>query len=1029
MQSVEVVVAAGAGTRARAQEPGRVAEDAAEVLGGTVAKGGLGGLPGWGQKRRRLSGARPGAETLKKVAAAAAEILRPPPPTLYGRNAQCLALGQHDRLLLERILVLGGQSGGESFRLSMDVKKHSLSGLNLGGLGGAGGGAKGGGKAKTPNPAAAAVQDFGRILGLALQQDVLLARLALLGERPPSEFRLSMEVKKYFNPTLGKEGRAAALASAVADERMLHLSDKHALMLARLDLLEACPEAFRLSMSIKRFHWKETEKERSFRENVLEGARPEEVALQGGAGVGALEMERRRKLFEEREQKERERSARVQLVGRLLSLRHKEFPLGTRVWARPPGFTRWPGVIWSLRQCRRADMPALVEAYRKGFYLVHFYGDHTTSWCKAEDIIMMDPNDLDTNELRFETMKAWARKRRLGHAAKAVMEELKESLPIPSEELKRMKYLQASIVPISKGSTDNVCESCGEVDALLECSRCLNWFHPMCLNPPVADVRDCPKGCWTCPACDKQSFLEEDTEEKLIRYGLTPDWIIEGAAFNVFGLRPPCSERPYIAGLLDPCTNSKGDPNIPAEKLYDKSDNGLKASNAWAGYYIVLNPEFKAQVQWRFINRAIDEVENDRVPGIVLICRNSTDTAYFQRLTPYPRVLLRKSSVQFKDYDGTPIGFGIVVFCMAKKNCKDLYTRFFDIFAEHGEFNMPVDREFLVGDGFSSLLDRLKLMSSEQQRDNWILCSRCGKWRVVSYKECQEAEKTGDWTCKQIKGKRRGCHVEQTRAEVYGQKYMMYATRKEENELLAAYLEEDKFFEVDISDNEGSQGALEEEAQPANEGASDDISSDSFGDPSEDGRDDHDVGDGDDRVAPRGGGVPGTVSSGRRKSRTPFQRGHVTRSVARELQVQSEKHKDKAPPAAPVEVLTGAELVRATRIAANRAMMERLGLSRPPVQGEDERIVIPDISATAAVEPVPEQAMKEALEGAHRLAIKKAKAQQVKARIAVADRESDLQILQKTYAKLLEKATGAREEAERRLCVAEESLKEVEGQK
>ena len=43
-----------------------------------------------------------------------------------------------------------------------------------------------------------------------------------------------------------------------------------------------------------------------------------------------------------------------------------------------------------------------------------------------------------------------------------------------------------------------------------------------------------------------------------------------------------------------------------------------------------MNPEFSSQVQWRFINRAIDEVENDRVPALVLVCRNSTDTSYFQ---------------------------------------------------------------------------------------------------------------------------------------------------------------------------------------------------------------------------------------------------------------------------------------------------------------------------------------------------------------------------------------------------------------
>ncbi len=42
------------------------------------------------------------------------------------------------------------------------------------------------------------------------------------------------------------------------------------------------------------------------------------------------------------------------------------------------------------------------------------------------------------------------------------------------------------------------------------------------------------------------------------------------------------------------------------------------------------------------MNRAIDEVESGSVPAVLLVSRNSTDTAYFQRLLPYPRVHLRR---------------------------------------------------------------------------------------------------------------------------------------------------------------------------------------------------------------------------------------------------------------------------------------------------------------------------------------------------------------------------------------------------
>lgn len=51
-----------------------------------------------------------------------------------------------------------------------------------------------------------------------------------------------------------------------------------------------------------------------------------------------------------------------------------------------------------------------------------------------------------------------------------------------------------------------------------------------------------------------------------------------------------------VQGLLDPCTNSKIAPNIPAELLYDRRDDGLRLQNSWAGYHIILNPPYKSQV-------------------------------------------------------------------------------------------------------------------------------------------------------------------------------------------------------------------------------------------------------------------------------------------------------------------------------------------------------------------------------------------------------------------------------------------------
>ena len=264
---------------------------------------------------------------------------------------------------------------------------------------------------------------------------------------------------------------------------------------------------------------------------------------------------------------------------------------------------------------------------------------------------------------------------------------------------------------------------------------------------------------------------------------------------------------------------------------------------------------------------------------------------------------------------------------------------------------MPVDRDFLVGTEFQGLLDRLKLVSSEEQ-DNWILWSHCGKCRVVSYKECQEVEKSGDWTCKELKGKRRGCHVEQTRAEVYGQKYMMYATRKEENDLLAAYLQEDRFFGIDVSDNEGSQDGSDEENNAEREGqvaTGCGPAQEASGDEG-----DEDVEENEDAPVGR---PP--------ENHDPFPRGHMARSIVKELQIQSGNQQEKAAPAAPVDVLTGAELIRTTRIAAYKVMMDRLDLSRAPTRSGVTSMVIPEIPAAVSTEPIPENALQEALEDAN----------------------------------------------------------------
>ena len=239
------------------------------------------------------------------------------------------------------------------------------------------------------------------------------------------------------------------------------------------------------------------------------------------------------------------------------------------------------------------------------------------------------------------------------------------------------------------------------------------------------------------------------------RDGLTPDWLIR-AGCRTFGLHEPTPERPYIDGLLDPCTNSKSSPNIPAQKLYDRSDDGLLPDNLWEGFHVILNPPYESQVTWRFVNRAIDEVEAGRVRGVLLILRNSTGTEYFQRLLPYPRVSLRQGEVLFKDYERTPIRFNIVVFCLADdRSMSDSYSSFYREFCQRGEVSIPLDLPFLLSQTFKDLIRRLHAVSLRNLRDNWVQCNHCKRWRELPYAKMEEVLNMPEWHCSHLHEK--GC--------------------------------------------------------------------------------------------------------------------------------------------------------------------------------------------------------------------------------------------------------------------------------
>lgn len=485
------------------------------------------------------------------------------------------------------------------------------------------------------------------------------------------------------------------------------------------------------------------------------------------------------------------------------------FPPGTKVWCKIPGHVKWPGILWSL-SLSRGDIGSLILSAPKpqnekteiaprpgpasshppppvvplGTVLFRFYGQHSMAWIHQDKLER--PSKEEEEELSKQ-LRSWGKSGNNVHLVNLTLDEMSGARESPAEEVSRMTEIYDSY--LSQRMETNICWSCRDGGAnVLQCGTCDRRFHSMCLRSPAVSEDHIPEGRWECPCCFQTQAVQDSLsvtasgvgdggqvgaieEEEVERMGLTADWLISAAAFQVFKLPRPTAQRPYIPNLLDPCTNSKTAPNIPAQVLYDKNDDGLKLCNSWAGHYILLNPDYRAQVQWRFVNRAIDEVENGSVPAVVLVVRNSTDTAYFQRLRPYPRVMLRRSTAQFKDYSKAPPGFGIAVFCVAKLDKKELFSDFIRAFQPFGEPSLPFDLEFLNTDEFYKQMHRSREYAAKFLRDNWVQCSRCIKWRIVDFGAASAIGEQDDWNCSMLRPPYSSCGTPLTRSELVGGHY------------------------------------------------------------------------------------------------------------------------------------------------------------------------------------------------------------------------------------------------------------------
>lgn len=128
---------------------------------------------------------------------------------------------------------------------------------------------------------------------------------------------------------------------------------------------------------------------------------------------------------------------------------------------------------------------------------------------------------------------------------------------------------------------------------------------------------------------------------------------------------------------LDPCSNSKDDPAIPAHSHLTAEDDGL--SMAWFGR-VYMNPPYGRQIaDW--ISYLVREYEAERVSAAVALVPSRTDTQWFRELREYPRCFIW-GRLQFSGCENTApfpsmavyLGDDVASFIHAFEDIGDIYA-------------------------------------------------------------------------------------------------------------------------------------------------------------------------------------------------------------------------------------------------------------------------------------------------------------------------------------------------------------------
>jgi phage N-6-adenine-methyltransferase len=132
---------------------------------------------------------------------------------------------------------------------------------------------------------------------------------------------------------------------------------------------------------------------------------------------------------------------------------------------------------------------------------------------------------------------------------------------------------------------------------------------------------------------------------------------------------------------LDPCSNSKENPNVPAKNHFVTEDNGL--TKEWAGK-VYMNPPYGREIQ-DWVQKLVDEFQENTTEAIALVPAR-TDTVWFALLNDFVWCAV-KGRLKFSNYpDAAP--FPSAIFYLGEN-----FGRFYEGFSTFGTIYRKINED------------------------------------------------------------------------------------------------------------------------------------------------------------------------------------------------------------------------------------------------------------------------------------------------------------------------------------------------